>query len=535
MPIRDANPAYFTPSGLSDAVDESSAFAGACQQLTNFLFDRVSRGAVVPRPGAVAISFSTSGFTTPGVVSAAFMVGNLIYGMIGTADFAGKDRPFVYNVTTGTFVTVTNVSAALLPATQSTVGDWVPPKMDMIGQYVVVTHPGFSGGANPFFGWFDLTTPGTIKWNAGNTATTVLPSVPLTVSQFFGRAYFACGNKVIPTDILNPLNVTATEFSAALTIGDSTNVTGSIGLPIGTATQGVLQALLIFKAKSIWQITGDLSLNTLALNQLSSNVGTLAPNTLCTTPQGVAFMASDGVRLVNLVGQTPFLNQDVVAPFSQITTPSRSAAVYANSVLRISANTNFKSNVVNFNDYWFDTQKSKWNGPHTFPFHIVVTDGTTTYGAVNTINGNLFQSDVAPSNASVYQDNGANYNSQYVSCNLEENNNSVDKQFVESTIELSTSTVNSNYNIQARDDKGNVLGAVTINVANAGSSWGTGVWGTMVWRAAVPTSSRFGIPWAAPVVYDKLVMNVTVQAAQFVGVKQLMNRVQLTNHMAQNF
>lgn len=533
MPIRGATPQPFLPSGLSDAVDESSAFPGACQAIVNFVFDRNSRGALVPIPGRQAVSFSSSGFTTPAVVSAMMMVGPLIYGMIGTADFPGKDRPFVYNTATGSFETVTNVSSGLLPATQSTAGDWQPPSMDMIGQYVVVTHPGFSG-AN-YFGWFDLTTPGTIKWNAGNTATNGLPAVPQWVRQFFGRAYFAVGNKTIPTDILNPLNVTNTELADTLTFGDTTNIVGMWGLPIGQAQQGVLQALLVFKNKAIFQVTGDLSLNNLAQNQVIDSIGTYAPRTLQTLPNGIAFMSPTAMRLVNLLGQVPFLSQDVVGPFTQADTPSRAAGCFVNSVYRVSVTTDFKIPNNTQQEYWYDTLINRFSGPHTTPFDCMVTDGTTTWGSNANLPGYLFSQQVAPTPASLYTDNGNSYTSSWTSCNLETPNESVDKQIVESTIELSDTTLNSTYTISAKDDLGNNLCTVSINVANSSSVWGAFNWGQSNWQAAQISSHRYGIPWTNPVVYDKLVLGVSVTAAQFVSVKKIMNRVQTTNHMSQFF
>ena len=534
MPIRGAAPQIFLPTGLSDAVDESSAFRGACQYITNFCFDRNSRGALVPIPGRVAISFSGSGFTTPGVISAMFMVGPIIYGMIGTADFTGKDRPFVYNTSTGSFVTVTNVSAPLLPATQSSAGDWQPPSMDMIGQYVVVTHPGFPGGG-VFIGWFDLTTPGTIKWNAGNTATNGLTGVPQWVSQFFGRAYYAIGNKLIPSDILNPLNITNTELADTLTAGDTTNIVGMRGLPIGQAQEGVLQALLVFKNKSIFQVTGDLSLNTLAMNQVIDSIGTDSPRTLATLPNGVAFMSPTALRVVNLLGQVPFLSQDVVGPFTQASTPTRAAGCFVNSIYRVSVTSNFKNpNPVQV-EYWLDTLTNKFNGPHTTPLDCMVTDGTRTWGSNASIPGVMFMQEVAPVPDSVYTDNGVAYNSYFQSCTLEEPNESVDKQVVESTIELSGTSLNSTYNISATDEKGNTLDAVSLNVSNSAAVWGAFNWGQANWQAAALSSYRYGIPWTNPLVYDKLILAVTVQAAQFVSVKKIMNRVQSTNHMSQQF
>lgn len=532
MPIRDSTPTYFAYTGLSDAVDEVSAFKGASQSISNFVFDRISRGAVVPRPGVQALTTPTSNtqYTGQGVVSAAFIVGNLIYGMIAQTTYAGKDAPFVYNITTGTFATISNVSSGLLPNTQSATGDWTPPTIDMIGQYVVVTHPGFTGGANPYFGWFDLTTPGTTKWNAGNTATNALPFIPTTVRQFFGRAYYFGGNKGQMSDILNPLNVTNTEAADVLSFGDSTSITAACGLPIGTAISGVLQALIVFKAKSVWQITGDISLNTLAINELTGSLGCSAPNSVVVVPTGVAFMATDGVRQVNLLGQVPFYNSDIIGPFSYAETVTRACAAYGNTTYRLSVSTDFKQSTFVTNEYWYDERVGRWNGPHTFPFSILVSDGQTFYGFSNANPAILFKSDVVNGPTSIFQDNGANFNCQGTSCALEEPREDMVKQAVESTIELSQGTASATYTITAQDDLGNTITTASINVSNGSGAWGTAIWGAFDWEAAIFTSHVNTIPWPIPVVYKKLVVQTTVQAAQSVSIKRIMSRSQATNY-----
>ena len=108
-----------------------------------------------------------TGFTTPGVVSVMLTVGSRIYGMIGSGRNTGRDEPFCFDTSTNTFVSISGVTAGNSPLTPSTSGNWVPPTMALVGVKLIVTHPGYTGGSN-FFGWFDLTTPSTPVWNAGN-------------------------------------------------------------------------------------------------------------------------------------------------------------------------------------------------------------------------------------------------------------------------------------------------------------------------------------------------------------------------------
>src|SRR6185312_2020992 len=415
MAIRNSLPVTFIPSGLTDAVDQASSFPGACQSLSNLIFDRQNRGAVIARPG-VSLSTSFPGFSSPGVVSAQLSVGTRIYGLIGTSRNSGMDEPFCYDTASGMFVTVANVLSTNVPATQPTSGTWNPQTMDVIGGRVVVTHPGFSG--SNYIGWFDIsgfvitptatttstsatltsvssttgvlpgmivtgtgvpanttvvsTTASTIvmsnpasasgtvtvtvtggsfaapQWGAGNTTTNELPSVPIWVAQFFGRAYYGCANQVLFSDSLSPLTISNTNFAASLTLGDTTNSTGAVGLPSNASSQGILQSLIVFKAGSVYQIVGDITLSgsaALSLNEIADNVGCSMPRTAQSTLYGVVFIGSDGPRIVDLGGQLQYLKRnsdvspDIAAPFSNATDPTRACAAYNNGIYRIALDT----------------------------------------------------------------------------------------------------------------------------------------------------------------------------------------------------
>lgn len=155
MPLDGTTSVRFRPRSLSDTLDASNSQPGACSNLANLIADPSTLGCMQCRPAAVSIN-DFSGFNTPGVISVAFQTGTRIYGLIGTARNAGKDEPFVYDLVSGSFITVSGITAANCPATQPTTGDWVPPTMDMVGTQIYVTHPGFTGTANAFFGIFDV-------------------------------------------------------------------------------------------------------------------------------------------------------------------------------------------------------------------------------------------------------------------------------------------------------------------------------------------------------------------------------------------
>src|SRR5208282_2722677 len=130
MAIPNTQVMQFSPGmgGLVDAFDASRKFPGACTQLVNLIHDQVNPEFVVSRPGNLTLaSFVTGGFSNPTFISIQVCIGTYIFGMVATSRNAGHDEPFMYNTTTGTFVTISGVTAASTPTSPSTIGDWPPP------------------------------------------------------------------------------------------------------------------------------------------------------------------------------------------------------------------------------------------------------------------------------------------------------------------------------------------------------------------------------------------------------------------------
>lgn len=534
MPIRNSTPFQSLPAGLSDAIDQSSSFPGSCQIMSNLVFDRENRGAVTARPG-VTVASTFPGFVTPGVVSAMFPAGTLIYGMIASGLNPGHDQPFVYDTVTNTFLPVSGITAANTPTTQVTTGDWVPPTMDAMGIYVVVTHPGFNYLSTPnFFGWFDVTNPAAPVWNAGNTTVNPLPVRPQWVQQFSGRAYFGVGNAVYFTDVLT-LAISNANFAAALIIDDKSATTGVAGLPMSQTSGAVLGSLVVFKQASVWQIAGDIALtnNPLTLNRVVDNVGCVSPKTIQSTPMGVLFIANDGPRFINLGGSVTYLQvrqgitPDIVAPFATVTNVSRMVGAYSNGVYRVcldGPNTIWDSSF-NSQDYWYDFIFQRWTGPHSFDYHCAVGVSNVFYVTSNTMPGKLFNSAVAPNLTTVYTDDGADIPCELVTGAIEGSPMTM-SAVVESTIELGGAGVGTVYYISMYDDKNNNLSPATIKLYEINPLWGSVKWGQFIWRSAITNSQVFTIPWVNPVVFKKMVMSIRVLAANNVSIKSAYFRIQ---------
>jgi hypothetical protein len=168
--------------------------------------------------------------------------------------------------------------------------------MAMIGTKLIVTHPGFPGGATKI-GWFDLSVVTAPTWNGGRCGDQCAALGADRGGEFLQsrvlrlRAEHALYGRA--------RRLTRTSGTQALTIGDTSSITALSGLPVQTTSSGVVQALMVFKASQVWQVTGDPAAvggSTLALNFISLNVGCSSPRSIALSPLGLYF-ASNAARL----------------------------------------------------------------------------------------------------------------------------------------------------------------------------------------------------------------------------------------------
>lgn len=531
MPIRPRTlPVRFTARGLVDAFDATDKFPGACLSLANLVFDQSNPEFMVSRPGVTPIT-AFPGFLSPGIVSVQVTVANVVYGMIASAANAGKDEPFVYDLAAGAFIAVTGVLAANTPTTQPGSGAWTPPTMANVGVYIIVTHPGFPGGATKF-GWFDVTNPAAPVWNAGDTTANGLPSVPTSVQNFNNRAWLATGNTLNWTDVLS---LNRTSASQALTIGDAAVITAQCGLPIQTTSSGVVSALLVWKALQVWQVTGDPAAvggSTLSQNFLSLTVGTRSPRSIAQSPLGVYFADIAGPFMVNLYGVLSAVTHsgqqtepDLHAPWENALEPSRIAAGYSGTIYRSCMQTLILGAQVT-NDYWFDEHKRRWNGPHTFSYDCASQAGNYFVLASNAVPGVLFKSEMEASGSSVYTDNGVAIMVTEQSSTFPKEGDMDMNQVVESTMELASAGGAASYNITALDDLGNSLNSCQISILPAGALWGSAVWGGFSWASAVNRPTTYTVPWTAPVVFKKMALYISATAGSALCLGTFMARYQ---------
>lgn len=523
MPIQNSKPDRFTPRGLVDAYDATDVFPGACRVMQNLIFDQANPELLVSRPGVGTPITNFTGFTAPTYVSVQMTIGTMVYGMVATSRNPNKDEPFAYDLANNAFIAISGVTDLLTPTTQPTTGPWTPPTMAVISTKIIITHPGFIG-AGHFFGVIDITNPAAPTWTSVNTTPTPLPSLPIAVANFGNRAYFACANVSYFSDVLLP--TTITNATQQLTHGDTTPIIGYAGLPLVTTSSGVLQALIVFKKSQIWQVTGDSALSNLAQNYISLNVGCIAGRSIVQTPIGTIFIAIDGPYVVDVTGIVRPLtrdqrtqDQDLQIPFQNSVTAtnlsSRIASGYTGDIFRVCVDTQILG-VDSTNDYWMNTHRMRWMGPHTWPADCLSSFGNAFIICHRTTGANLFLAQTLPATDSVYDDNGAPIACNLLSSTFPKRGTMHMSSVIESTIELSSSGAQVTYLISMLDDQLTVLNQASLTLPTVGGrTWGGGsTWGDgSVWSSFASIPHVYTIPWTAPVVFQKGALQVAATAA----------------------
>jgi len=523
-PLLDAQVVRFSPRGLSDSLDETDTFEGGMTLLQDLIPDSSTENLWTCRPASV-LQTNFTGFTTPARISVFYILGTYVYGMVASGLVAGRDQPFCYNLTTNAFVSVTGTqTSATLPATQSDAGDWVPPVMGLVGTRFIVCHPGFSVTAN-FFGWFDVSTPSAPVWHAGNTTgAIILTVVPAWVAQFNGRAWFginpASGQpSVVFTDTLT-LNVT--NATQALTFGDNFPLTGAAGLPLDNQLGGVIQALLIFKGTTaIYQITGDAATMNLSSNTLNAATGTLSPRTIMATPNGVAFLAPDGLRIIDFSAHVSepvgLAGSGVNVPFLNIPYPSRAAAACTAQVMRFSVQ---NSSVTNqpWQEYWYDVDREVWSGPHSFPSTMLAPYNNAFILAPQSVTGELYSSNTIPTATDTATENGVALNWVYQTVVLRDNEQMAMSEICEMQVKTTAIYGTPSISVIAQDENGTILNSFTYNYANlSGAIWDVSKWDSALWGGSNAALYPRRIDFPSPTIYNRLVIQVS--GASTIGFK----------------
>jgi hypothetical protein len=511
MALRRAKPIKFSPEGVSDTLDGSNVFPGACAQLGNLIPDLATPNLWAPRPAAILLT-SFGGFTGPlGVLSVFKVVGNFVYGLIPTGRNAGHDEPFCYDLMNQVFVTVSGVTNGNTPVSPSQVGSWEPPTVDIIGTKVVFTHPGFTLGGGVLFGWLDISNPASPAWTGGNVTINALPSRPSWVANFNGRAYYgvnpATGQPgAYYSDVLAA--TVATNATQILTFGDSQRLNAGAGLPLENQLGGIIQSLMVFKSNNVYQITGDAALSNLSVNSLNVATGTQSQRSITTTPKGLAFNAPDGIRIIDFTARVSdpigMYGAGVNRPFVFALQPTRVSLSCNANVLRCTTQNTLVSGSP-YQEYWYDMTKGRWSGPHTVGPVMAQPWNSTFIVAINGVTGKLFQSDITLSSTSTFVENGTQLTINFATSILPDDDQVMsEREVTEMTINMILDAQGSTYILQAISGTGAFINSKTILPPSSSPQWGAFRWGQATWASSQTGLTPQRIDWSAPVIARKM-------------------------------
>jgi hypothetical protein len=540
-----SQPYTFSPEGLSDALSGSHVFPGACTKLQNLIPDPSTKNLWICRPAAVRLT-NFAGFTTPGFISCFKVVGSKVFGMIATGRNAGHDEPFCYDLVAGTFITISGVTAANTPISPAASGAWAAPQIAVMGKYVLVTHPGFTGGAGPFFGWFDVGNPAAPAWSAGNTTGTLLPYVPQGVAVFNGRAWFVINptllSALVPstytTDAYS-LNIGSTPTTQILTYDDNLPITALAGLGLFNQSGGVVQALMVFKdTVNIYQVTGDFATGyAISRNSLNTATATLSPMALASTPEGLTFVAPDGLRMLDYYAkiQHPIgiAGEGVNAPFIYSFTPSRVVSACNASLLRVSVQ-NASRTGAPWEEYWYDLTRKIWSGPHTFVPSAIDTYRQTFIVAPQGILGSLWQSDVVPNTVTTYTENGAQLTWDMWTTIFPDSGQMAVYNFQETTIDMALDVSMNQYIVSLINPQSTVYDTISNSVTGSAPVWDVSIWDAAVWDGFTSGLTPRRVNWTKPNVTSRAQMRIQGSSAAGVKIGDIKFNVEIAPYVPQN-
>lgn len=364
-------------------------------------------------------------------------------------------------------------------------------------------------------------------WGAGDTDRNTLASHPVGVAQFNGRAYYALAplNGVAQgmqfSDSGLPCRINNTLAVQALTPGNGLPITAVYPLMLSAPllTGGIVQALLAFQgAASIQQITGDPETTDLRMNAVPVQTGTLAPLSLFTCELGTGFVSPDGMRIVKFDGSvTPPMGEGgtgVCSPFINTVEPTRIVAACNRGTIRIT-NQNGGAAGSPLQEFWYDTKRQVWTGPHTFPANliqpwrntfVVTTYNSTTFAA-------LWQSDVVPVPSSGYVENGTVLSWVFQPSPLPDSGDVAMNSLVDMTLGAQL-PLGLSITVNASDISGFGLSqAIISSVSNEQSNWGGFLWGTGHWGGGTSLYQQYGVNFDQPLVFKQLNLTVRGQSA----------------------
>jgi hypothetical protein len=280
---------------------------------------------------------------------------------------------------------------------------------------------------------------------------------------------------------------------------------------------GIVQALIVFKGvANMYQIKGDAATSDLSKNALNVATGTLAPNSIASTPKGLAFVAPDGLRFIdfnaNVSDPIGVDGMGKTLPFIYALTVSRICAAANGIVYRVSTQDASLTGSTHV-EYWYDMARQIWSGPHTFPSACIATYQNTFIAAPYGVEGSLWQSDYVQSSTSTFTENGTPLTFTWTSSMLPDTNQMSENAMIETTVYMALNAGDI-YSAYASDQGGAILGQASITNTSVATIWGSFSWGHAPWSGGQNALYPRQVPWIAPVVFRRMQMTVSGLASQ---------------------
>jgi hypothetical protein len=212
-------------------------------------------------------------------------------------------------------------------------------------------------------------------------------------------------------------------------------------------------------------------------------------------------------------------------------TPTRWCGAYSTPIYRLCGPTVI-AGVQSVNDYWFDEHKRRWTGPHSFAYDCAGALGDVWCLSSANNPGILAQGSPVPNPGFPLTNLGVAMNFTLQSATFPKSGDMAVKQSVEAQIELAAQNGVTSYVITAQNEQGNQIGTSTIQAGVNPPLWGTMIWGAFTWTSAsTPLRPKtYPVPWAAPLVFEKMQLNITGSITAALGIGTFYARFQKTGY-----
>lgn len=465
----------------------------------------------------ITVNYTSGGLVTQGAVGIPIVDGwkNFAVGQIVSGPGIPQDSLPTMILSVGLAASAISISQ---PAISTPTGFGIDTTLTFSGAFVVLSNAATATVSQQTF-TVAGGTPGAPLWGAGDLSINPIASTgpPVFVSQFSNRAWFGVNTGTTAGVQASDSGSAGiqTNISQTLLFEDGVPVTAGCGLPLFNQLGGIIQSLLVFQGDSnIRQITGDFSQFNITVNALLAATGTLAPNSIATTPKGLLFIASDGMRMIDfnaMVSDPIGLDgAGICVPFINAVNPSRIAAAFNEDVYRVTVTwqpppsiSAIWGSAQRTDEFWYHLSKGKWSGPHTSTLDLAAAwpSASSFITAPMAGRGSLYRSDPQPAIGTSYVEFGVPLNCVYQTVLMPDNPEGMANFVVESSIFIGVTSGSEEILVTATDDMGQVLDQAYVAIG----------------PFSAPAQRPIG--WHQPLVFRQMMITIVARAASVSGVQ----------------